>query len=238
MERISLAKKKIKNEFTDDWKNDEGFLQYWDEYIRNSPPLIRDYLQKEEDFIIRHIPPNCSVLEVGCGEGRVLRKLKGQGRDLYGIDSKLDMVQAAMQRMQDEAQILRMDARNIAFPENFFNYVFMAGNTFGVLKRNKVKVLRECYRITKSEGRMFLSVYSEKSLDERLKLYGDDPNMKVKNDGTVVWSFKKIAKWNTIVSEQFSREKIAAILDKASIGNFGVHELAHCGYMVEIIVKK
>ena len=116
--------------------------------------------------------------------------------------------------------------------------IFMAGNTFGILKRKKVKVLRECFRVTKPQGKIFLSVYSEKSLGERLKLYGNDPNMKVRNDGTVVWSFKKIAKWNTIVSEQFSREKIAAILDKASIGDFGIHELAYCGYMVEIIVKK
>lgn len=237
-EQISLFKKRIKNQFTDFWKTDEGFLRYWDEYIANATRSIRDYFQKEEEFIITNIPPNCSVLEVGSGEGRVLRMLKGQGRCLYGIDSKLDMVQAAKQRMQGEAEILKMDATKITFPENYFDYIIIAGNTFGILKRKKVKVLRECFKVTKPHGKIFLSVYSEKSLDERLKLYGDDPNMKVKNDGTVVWSFKKIAKWNTIVSEQFSREKITAILNKTSIGDFRIHEITYCGYMVEIIVKK
>ena len=123
-EQISLFKKRIKNQFTDHWKTDEGFLRYWDEYIANAPRSIRDYFQKEEEFIIRNIPPNCSVLEVGCGEGRVLRKLKGQGRYLYGIDSKPDMVQAAKQRIQSEAEILRMDATKITFPENYFGYIY------------------------------------------------------------------------------------------------------------------
>lgn len=100
----------------------------------------------------------------------MLRKLKGQGGYLYGIDSKPDMVQAAKQRIQGEAEILRMDATKITFPENYFGYIFMAGNTFGILKRKKVKVLRECFRVTRPRGKIFVSVYSEKALGERLKL--------------------------------------------------------------------
>jgi ubiquinone/menaquinone biosynthesis C-methylase UbiE len=57
------------------------------------------------------------------------------------------------------------------FEDNIFDYVLCLGNTFGNFGKNKYKILREMKRVTKNNGKIILSVYSEKALPERIKGY-------------------------------------------------------------------
>lgn len=60
-----------------------------------APPRIRQYLQAEIDFVSRYINSDDTVLELGCGYGRVLRELAIKARPLVGIDSSIASIQAA-----------------------------------------------------------------------------------------------------------------------------------------------
>jgi ubiquinone/menaquinone biosynthesis C-methylase UbiE len=99
------------------------------------------------------------------------------------------------------------------------------GNTFGNFGKNKYKILREMKRVAKNNGKIILSVYSEKALPERIKGY--------KKVGVKI---KKITKEGTVytkegfILEQFSKRKIKEIFKKAGL-NAKITELNQISYI-------
>jgi ubiquinone/menaquinone biosynthesis C-methylase UbiE len=49
-------------------------------------------------FIASHLPPGASVLEVGCGEGRVALELLSRGYQVIGVDSDQEVIARAQER--------------------------------------------------------------------------------------------------------------------------------------------
>jgi len=49
-------------------------------------------------FIASHLPPGASVLEVGCGEGRVALELLNRGYQVIGVDSDQEVIARAQER--------------------------------------------------------------------------------------------------------------------------------------------
>jgi len=45
----------------------KSILEYWQDYIKNSDPLIKDWLKKENNYLKKNIKKNAIVLDVGCG---------------------------------------------------------------------------------------------------------------------------------------------------------------------------
>lgn len=63
----------------------------WIEWARW--PLDAYWFYREQFFEL--LPPPCRTLEVGCGEGRVSRDLRGRGYDVVGLDSSETLLAAA-----------------------------------------------------------------------------------------------------------------------------------------------
>ena len=52
-----------------------------------APPRVMAYLEAEVDFVLQRTSSSMVVLELGCGYGRVLRRLIPQVRAAVGVDT-------------------------------------------------------------------------------------------------------------------------------------------------------
>lgn len=71
---------KVYDEFMDNVPYDE-----WTEYIVS---LLKEYDVKDKDL----------VLDLGCGTGKITRRLRDYGYDLIGVDSSVEMLDIAIER--------------------------------------------------------------------------------------------------------------------------------------------
>jgi len=63
------------------------------------------------------------ILDVGCGEGHLIKRLALQGyKKVYGIDIADTALESAMKRCK-KAHIINMDAQKIHFPDALFDIV-------------------------------------------------------------------------------------------------------------------
>lgn len=83
------------------------------------------------DFYLDRVSGLASVLEVGCGTGRIAIPMAQRCRDMYGIDASLPMLQNcqeklnALQACRPQIQLAAMDARRISLRKRF-DYIFFA----------------------------------------------------------------------------------------------------------------
>jgi ubiquinone/menaquinone biosynthesis C-methylase UbiE len=99
-----------------------------------------------------------------------------------------------------------MDAKNLDFDNNIFDYVICM-LTFVNFEENKKKILGEMKRVLKKEGEIILSVYHENAFNERIKIYKKIGTPIEKVVKTKVF-FKKPFGVN---SEQFSLKELKEI---------------------------
>jgi len=83
----------------------------------------------EADFVMRHAPR--SVLDAGCGTGRVARELARRGIDVVGVDLDPDML-ATARRRSPELHWLQADLASFDLARTF-DVVVAAGNVLILL---------------------------------------------------------------------------------------------------------
>lgn len=103
--------------------------------------------------------PNGCLLDIGCGNGTELYKLKKMGWETYGVE----MDEEASKRARSEGiSVFTGDLLEANFPDQFFHVVRMSF----VLEHlpNPRETLVEIKRILKPKGRFYLSVQNARSL--------------------------------------------------------------------------
>jgi len=135
-----------------------------------APPRVMRYLEAEISFVGEHVRRDDSVLELGCGYGRVLGRLPGHARLVTGIDTSRESLDLARRLLGDDRalRLLEMDAVDLAFDDGEFDIVFCIQNgicAFGVDQR---QLLREAIRVTRPGGTVLLSSYSQRFWAHRL----------------------------------------------------------------------
>ncbi len=81
----------------------------------------------EENLVNRYFAPaqGKKLLVLGCGAGRTLLPLYKKGFEITAIDIVPEMVEAARKKVGDRPiKILLMDATDLKFADNSFDYVF------------------------------------------------------------------------------------------------------------------
>ncbi len=90
------------------------------------------------------IPPDATVLDVGCGTGRVTEQLLAfvpRGRVL-AIDASADMVATAQERLGDRAEVWCQDALELAVPQPVGRDRLDGGASLGSRSRAHVAAAR------------------------------------------------------------------------------------------------
>ncbi len=222
-------------------ENLSDWSKYWEKDLVKGTPLVKDFKKKELEFFKENIPKGASVFEAGCGEGRVLKSLSEKASFLAGIDINNSLVEKAREKFKGNKHV-EFFCENMLkthFADSIFDYGILSMNTLGNLGKNKVAALVELKRILKNNGKIFIVVYSEKALEERIRHYTDlykfEMLDKEKGKVKLFCSFDGI---NPITTEQFSKKDLEDLFTKAGFAEFKIEPLNEITYICTVAVKK
>lgn len=138
-------------------------------------PRVARYLKAEIDFVGGEIKPDDTVIELGCGYGRVLKELSGSCTRLVGLDTSLESLIAGKEYLGAvrNVDLTCMNAIKVGFGGESFDAVICIQNGISAFHVDQLALVDEAFRITKAKGKIFFSSYSAKFWDERLKWFED-----------------------------------------------------------------
>ena len=161
-----------------------------------APPRIQQLLAAEIDFILRKLSINDTVLDLGCGYGRVSIELAPKVKKVIGIDISQDNIELAdnLHQQINNLEFYKMNAVKLNFPADIFDVTICVQNGISAFKEDPYLLLAEALRVTKKGGILLFSTYSDKIWQDRLqwfqlqsdeKLLGEIDYEQTK-DGTIV----------------------------------------------------
>ncbi len=131
------------------------------------------------------------VLDVGCGTGRLERKLIDAGAEIIGIDVSSEMIKAAKKKFP-KVEFVKGDIENLPFEDEAFDLVVCS---FVVVHlKNLDKAFEEIYRVLKPGGTFVLTNINQRKA----------PKLDIKGRGEIV-----------IKSFYHIPEKVTEALEKA-----------------------
>jgi len=138
-----------------------------------APPRVQQYLEAEVAHILEKIYPGNTVLELGCGYGRVLPSLAQKAGTAIGIDISLASLALAKQMLANisNCHLVDMDAVQLAFHSRVFDCVICIQNGISAFHVDQQALIRESIRVTKPGGIVLFSSYSDKFWEERLRWF-------------------------------------------------------------------
>ena len=136
-------------------------------------PAIRKYLNSELNYVLKKINQGDSVLELGCGYGRILPFLAVKAGQVVGIDTSMPSIEMGRNMLSryPNVSLLQMNAVNLKFEDNTFNAVVCLQNGISAFHVNRVNLIKESIRVTKPGGVILFSSYSVKFWNERLEWF-------------------------------------------------------------------
>ncbi len=135
-----------------------------------APERIRQYLEAEIDHVRRRTVAADRLLEVGCGYGRVMRRLARPGRLLAGVDISRPSLDEAGRELAavEGCHLVQADAAALPFKADVFDAVICVQNGLSAIKAEPLAVLSEAVRVTRRGGRVLVSGYADSFWDVRL----------------------------------------------------------------------
>jgi SAM-dependent methyltransferase len=202
-----------------------GAFERW---LDNPPEAIKEYLEKEIEYLLENISSNSVVLDVGCGFGRHMKILAPKVRKVVGIDYNRHMIARAQEelRAHRNSELYLENAREMHFENYTFDFVICMLNTFGDLGGFKIPVLKEMERVTKTGGKITISVWSENALEDRIEAY-ERAGMDIEEIRDQNISLKE-----SHTSEVFSRKQLTETFNQVYL-NPRIIELCRLAYLAE-----
>ena len=125
-------------------------------YIRSFGNLM-DWPEALKDL------PKGKVLDVGCGNGWLLKKLKEEGWETYGVD--VDSL-AIKQAKKLGLIVFAGELHEAELPKDYFDVIIMKHSLEHV--HNVLQVLKETHRILKPDGTLIIEVPNIKSTQAKI----------------------------------------------------------------------
>ncbi len=119
----------------------------------------RETIWEEFNPLLKYVQDGYKILDLGCGNGRLLSFLEGKQIDYVGVDNSKELLALAAERYPDKKFILS-DGINLSFGDNSFDMVWCLA-VFHHLpgKELRLMFLKEVYRVLKPGGRVLISVW-------------------------------------------------------------------------------
>jgi len=181
----------------------------WDKTTKKAPEGYKIAFAKEEEFLLENVPKDSVVLDIGCGNGRILKLLATHVKKIIGIDNDPNAIESSKEALKDfpNVEIYFEDAEKMHFDDKSFDVVVCAGATPVNFGDTEERIYSEIKRVLKNEGLFLTSVYNEDALDDRIITYDNyyEGDYEVKEGGLVVFK--------DFVSYQYTKEQITEILE-------------------------
>lgn len=154
----------MRRESSIDGSADSDGLFTTDEAVDLYVERIRDpeLFVQERTAVERYFTDDgASVLDVGCGAGRVSHLLDERGFDVTGVDVSEQLVTEARSRFPD-IEFRIGDVRDTSFESNAFEYAVFSfyGLDYVLPKSERVRALREIRRVLKPSGVLVFSSHN------------------------------------------------------------------------------
>lgn len=143
------------------------------ECYRIAPPRVQQYLEAEIQHVLSRICPSDTVLELGCGYGRVMARLAQQAESVVGIDtagSSLALARDVLSPLTN-CYPAQTDAVALAFRERAFDVVVCIQNGICAFGVDQPSLIGESVRVTRPGGRVLFSSYAERFWSDRLEWF-------------------------------------------------------------------
>ena len=150
-----------------------GQSNFLDVCYAAAPPRIQAALVEELEFLRRVLQGSGRVLELGCGNGRLLEALRDCVSQWVGVDFLESYLRhaRAQRRLAAGTALVAGRAPGLPFANAVFEVVVCAQNMLGLMGDQKLAVLREAKRIARPQGTLVFLVYSALSLVPRVEWY-------------------------------------------------------------------
>jgi 2-polyprenyl-6-hydroxyphenyl methylase/3-demethylubiquinone-9 3-methyltransferase len=138
-----------------------------------APPRVQQYLAAEISYVIEKIGPGDKVLDLGCGFGRVMRELAQKAAAVVGIDNSSASLMLAQEKIRciPNCSLVQANALRLGFKNNSFDVVICIQNGVSAFHVDQKELIKESLRVTKHEGIVLFSSYSEKFWKHRLEWF-------------------------------------------------------------------
>jgi ubiquinone/menaquinone biosynthesis C-methylase UbiE len=138
-----------------------------------APLRVQQYLKAELEYVLENIRPGDTVLELGCGYGRILPELAGKAHTVIGIDTSLASLHLGREELLglSNCYLLNMDAIRLGFRDHVFDCVVCIQNGISAFHVNQGDLVCESIRVTKRGGTVLVSSYADKFWTHRLEWF-------------------------------------------------------------------
>ncbi|WP_142848871.1 bifunctional 2-polyprenyl-6-hydroxyphenol methylase/3-demethylubiquinol 3-O-methyltransferase UbiG [Telmatospirillum sp. J64-1] len=138
------------------FKEREHWARVAAEWIAWARSPRHDAFWAYREALLAYLGKGCGkALEVGCGEGRISRELKGLGYRVTALDAVAELVEAARQAESAHAYAVA-DARDLPFEDGGFDLVVAYNVLMGV--EDVPGTLKEIRRVMRPDGQLFISI--------------------------------------------------------------------------------
>lgn len=138
-----------------------------------APPRVKQFLEAEIAFVLNKIIPDDTVLDLGCGYGRISARLLKKAKNVVGIDISKENILLAKQLFghAGNCNFYEMNAVELKFDDSIFDLVICVQNGISAFGVDPKTLIKEAIRVTRKAGTVLFSSYSEKFWNERLKWF-------------------------------------------------------------------
>lgn len=113
----------------------------------------------EFSFFRNYVKDGDSILDIGCGNGRLLQLFEGKNIDYLGLDNSEKLIAIAKEKYPSN-KFLVAEALHLPFPADSFDKVFLIAVLHHIPSAElRQQALREIKRILKLDGLLFLTVW-------------------------------------------------------------------------------
>jgi len=137
-----------------------------------APPRVRQYLAAEIGHVVARIPAGGRVLELGCGYGRVMRRLADHAAVVVGIDTAIESLDLATRFLTalDNALVVAMDAMHLGLAPAF-DLVCCVQNGISAFHVDQRRLLESAVGAARRGGRVLFSTYADAFWPDRLEWF-------------------------------------------------------------------
>lgn len=162
------------------WNEELASKHDLDKFYNHSNFAFRYIEQKRIDKLIElaEIKPSDKILEVGCGAGHILEKIKA-GK-LYGIDISEIQIERTRKRMGIRVELKKAPGEDIPYEDKYFDKVLCSEVIEHVLDPREV--LMEISRVMKDDGILSLSIPNEEVINSTKKFLKKTGLIKIIDD--------------------------------------------------------